>query len=550
MKKIIALFAAVLIAVTAFTGCKAPETGDLTEFKNRPNEVVFYYAYDAYGKEWITEIARKYMTDHNEDTYINLKKSLDGGSDLAKVESGVNCGDLYILGLHMEDGIAYYEDLSDVYNSYPIGEEGQKKIIEKVSQYSYEYYENSGAQNYIMPKGGSGAGTNYAYNKTVLDEIFPDGYTLPRTTNEFIEMGDAIKNSNTGYYLLTGAFGDTDSGDYVNYMHKTWFAQLIGYEAYEQFLMGRYYDSATQKWTFDESAPTVYSKYKNEIKAYYQTMEDIYSKSNGYLQPDSGVVNQSEGQVILSGIPFGDYKMGVFMAQGGFVEQEMDWMLAEQESAGVPQELGMMKIPVASAIIERTPSIDNEAELREVIDYVDNILLGESATKPAGVTDDDIEIILEARSMSGSYMAGGMIVPKYANNKQGAKDFIRYLASDEAALIAAKCNNGVNTLPFGTEITEEQLGFERSNFINQFLEISKKTRHIISSDSQEYLFTYIADFDPIPNVRTIIKNLCNGLKLDEYSADTVFDDALKTYRSEWTNDVLAYKQQGGSTSND
>ena len=104
---------------------------------------------------------------------------MDGGSDLAKVESGVNCGDLYILGLHMEDGIAYYEDLSDVYNSYPIGEEGQKKIIEKVSQYSYEYYENSGAQNYIMPKGGSGAGTNYAYNKTVLDEIFPDGYTLP-----------------------------------------------------------------------------------------------------------------------------------------------------------------------------------------------------------------------------------------------------------------------------------------------------------------------------------------------------------------------------------
>ncbi len=550
MKKIIALFAAVLIAVTAFTGCKAPETGDLTEFKNRPNQVVVYYSYDAFGKEWITEIARKYMTDHNEDTYINLKKSLDPGSDLAKVESGVNCGDLYILGAHMEDGIAYYEDISDVYQTYPIGEEGQKRIIEKVSQYSYEYYANSGAQNYIIPKGGMGGGTNYAYNKTVLDSIFPDGYTLPRTTEEFIEMGEAIKSSNTGYYLLTGAFGDVDSGDYVNYMHKTWFAQLIGYEAYEQFLMGRYYDDATQKWLFDESRPTVYSKHQEAIKDYFEVFYSIYSKTQGYLQPDSGIVNQSEGQVILSGIPYGDYKMGVFMAQGGFVEQEMDWMLAEQESADDPQVLGMMKIPVASQIIKRTPSIKNESKLREVIDYVDKILLGESATKPADVEDDDIEIILEARSMSGSYMAGGMIVPKFANNKAGAKEFIRYLASDEAALIAAKCNNGVNTLPFGTEITEEQLGFQRTPFINQVLEISKKTRYIISSDSQEYKFTYIADFDPIPDVRTIIKNLCNGLKLDEYTADLVYQSAYNSYNNDWANDVAAYKQQGGSTSND
>ena len=75
MKKFLALFSAMLIALTAFTGCKTPDTGDLLEFKNRPNEVVVYYSYNAYGKNWITEIAEKYMTEHNDDTYINLKKS-------------------------------------------------------------------------------------------------------------------------------------------------------------------------------------------------------------------------------------------------------------------------------------------------------------------------------------------------------------------------------------------------------------------------------------------------------------------------------------------
>ena len=436
MKKFLALFSAMLIALTAFTGCKTPDTGDLLEFKNRPNEVVVYYSYNAYGKNWITEIAEKYMTEHNDDTYINLKKSLDAGNDLAKVESGVAVGDLYILDCHLEGKIAYYEDISDVYDSYPIGE-SEKKIIEKVSSTSYDYYKNSGAQNFVMPKGGGGTGTNFVYNKTLLDQLYPNGYTLPRTTDEFAEMGNYLKE-NTNYYLLTASIGDGDSGDYVYYMHKAWFAQLIGLEAYEQFLQGRYYDATSQKWLFDQSAPTVYSKQKEALKDYYEILEKIYKKANGYLQPDSGVLGQSTAQALLAGIPYGDYNTGIFMAQGAYVEQEMGWMLAESESSGNAQELRMMQMPVASEIIKRTPSIANDVALRAVIDYVDKILIGENANKPVGVTDADIEIIKEARSTFGTYMAGGMIIPKAASNKEGAKDFIRYLASDEAAIIASK----------------------------------------------------------------------------------------------------------------
>ncbi len=547
MKKFIALIAAVLVAITAFPGCKTTQTGELEEFRNRPKEVVVYYSYNAYGKNWITEVAKKYMTDYNTDTYINLKKSLDSGTDLAKVESGVNVGDLYILDMHMEGHVDYYEDITDVYDSYPIGEDGQKKIIDKLDPAMIEYYRNSGAQNYIIPKSGVSAGNNYVYNKTILEEIYPDGYTLPRTTDEFIEMGNYLKN-NTEYYLIQGSIGDTDSGDYINYMHKVWFAQLIGHKDYEQFLSGRYFDATTQKYLFDEANPTAYSNRKEAVKDYYEIIDSIYAKANGYMQPDSGIVNQATAQLLLAGLSYGDYKTGVFLANGSAVEMSMDYMLAEQESSGTPQELGMLKIPMASEIIKRTPSIKNDIMLREVIDYVDKILLGESATKPANVTDADITIIEEARSIIGSYVAGGMIVPKLANNKEGAKDFIRYLASDEAQIIAAKECRGVNVLPFGKDVSEEELGFTISGFRKEVEEIAKKSRILVSSDSQEFLFTYMANFDPILDVRTKIKALVNGTARP--SSEEVYTDSFNSYKKDWNYRVKQYTDVGGSTAND
>ena len=118
-----------------------------------------------------------------------------------------------------------------------------------------------------MPKTSVFGGYNFAYNKTVLDSIFPNGYTLPRTTTEFIEFGNAIKDK---AYLLVNSFGD--SSDYGKYMNQAWFAQLIGYEAYENFRMGRYFDETQNKFVFDASAPTYYTKYINSIKNFYDIL--------------------------------------------------------------------------------------------------------------------------------------------------------------------------------------------------------------------------------------------------------------------------------------
>ena len=138
MKKLLALLIATMIVITGTVGCKADDKGALSQFKDRPNEVVVYYASNAYGGEWITKIAEEYMTKHNEDTYINVKKTVEQTSELAKIESGVAVGDLYLLDMHLEDKIFAYEDLSDVYDSYPIGET-EKKLSEKIDP-AYQNY--------------------------------------------------------------------------------------------------------------------------------------------------------------------------------------------------------------------------------------------------------------------------------------------------------------------------------------------------------------------------------------------------------------------------
>lgn len=544
MKKLLAILTAALVVFTGMFGCKAGDDGALSQFKNRPNEVVVYYTSNAYGQDWIMKIAEKYMTDHNDDTYINLKKTVEQTSELAKVESGVAVGDLYMLDMHMEDKIFAYEDISDVYDSYPIGET-TKKISEKIDPMFANYYKNSGAYNYIIPKAAALGGYQFTYNKTVLDTIFPDGYTLPRTTTEFIELGEAIKGQ---AYLLVNSF--SDGSDYGKYMYNAWFAQLIGYEAYENFRMGKYFDATQNKYVFDKNAPTYYTKYKDAIQSYFNLLNGIYAKDNGYIHSNSIDMGAMDAEAVMAGYGFGqNLTPGVFMINGIYLEQEMGWMLEEQKAVSNDQEIRTMQMPVASDIIKRTASIETEAELRTVISYVDKVIAGETATKPENVSDEDIAIIQEARTICGSYVAGGMIIPKAADNKQGAKDFLRYLASDEAAIIAAQNTNGCNLLPFGKKVSDEELGFARTAFMNDYNKIANATTRLCTSDSQEYLFTYVTKLSVAykSSLTSYLNTFYNGT--NKKTAQEFYQENYNSIAEQWNRLISEYENQGGNTAN-
>lgn len=544
MKKLVSLIAAMVLALTALTGCNTSNGGELGSYSDRPNEVVVVFAANAFGKDWITQVAKNYMDKHNSDTYVNVKQTVIQLEDLSKIEAGIATGDLYLLDCHTEEKIGYFEDISDVYESYPIGET-EKTVREKLPDMYYDYFKSAGAEKYIMPKKSINGGFNFAYNKTVLDEFMPEGYSIPRTTDEFIAMGNALKGK---AYLLVCSFGEA-STEYSSYMLNAWFAQLLGYETYQNYMNGRYYDEATGKYIFDESAPTVYIKNKEAVKDYYSIIESIYSKENGYLHADTTAIGAMEGEAVLAGYGFGqNLTPAAFMVQGSYYEQEAGWMLEEKKAAGDEQEIGFMQIPIASAIIKRTPSIPNDNKLREVIDYVDKKLAGDTtAVAPSGVTAEDIAIIEDARQICGTYRADGMVVPKCASNKEGAKEFMRYLASDEAAVIAAKYTNGLNFLPFGKRVSEAELGFERSTFIKEANVVGDRATKVCSSDAQEYLFTYVNGFGVGPGSPGLLTGLYNGK--NSYTAESFYKKSYDYLVLRWKQFVEAYKTRGGSTAN-
>ena len=58
----------------------------------------------------------------------------------------------------------------------------------------------------------------------------------------------------------------------------------------------------------------------------------------------------------------------------------------------------------------------------------------------------------------------------------------------------------------------------------------------------------MADFDPIPDVRTKIKTLVNGTARP--SSEEIYTSSFNSYKQDWNYRVKQYTDVGGSTAND
>lgn len=548
-KKIMSVLLAASLGVTALAGCKSKAKDELeAEFGDRTNKVNVVYYSNAYGREWITEVAKAYMENHNSDTFIQLTQTLTPGEEASKIKSGISSGDLYLLDLHVEDLMDSLVEVNDVWDSYAIGEENsenKKKIKDKLSPIFANTADPGNTRKYIMPYQGATAGYGMVYNKTVLDEAFPDGYTLPRTTDEWFAMGDALKEVNLAsvdddkrddagrdVYLLVCSFGD--GNEYLQYTLAPWFAQIIGYENFAQYSEGRYWNG--EAYVFDETKPTVYEEYKDELIAYQDIVRKLQTKSNGYVYADSDAVDYQYAARVVGGKGYRqNQSRAAFKVDGSYFEQESAAHVAKNT------EMGMCKLPVASAMIGRLSTVNDDATLCKVIDYVDGV----ATEKPAGVSDDDILAVAEARGMIGVYLGGGMMIPKAAKNAAGAKDFMRYLASDEAAIIAAKAMGGMELLPYGKTVTEEELGFTRSNFLSDVSKWATMNKTLINGDN--FGFCYHADFQIGTTDNTRLKNIFTGAY--NKTATEWYQANYNEYKEKWSTMVTDYKKAGGNTAN-
>lgn len=544
-KKVFALTAAAMMAFSGLAGCGTQAVTGLEDFKNRPKKVSVVYVANAYGKEWITQVAKEYMTNYNKDTYISLKLSVTPDEDFSKIATGSASADLYFLDAALKDLKGTVEDVTDVWNGYATGEEGTdgaKLIKDKLTPLLKSMKDPHGTRSYSLPY-SQGTTYGFVYNKTVLDAAFPNGYILPRTTDELFEMGDLLKDvdlsgikEDQDVYLMSCSFADQNEN--LKYSQQTWFYQMLGQEAAEQYYEGRYWDEEQQKYVFDEAKPTVYEAYKDELKGLYNILDKLTTKDNGYVHMDAGSMDYiyASGAVAGAGFKMNKSK-AAFKVDGPYFESETKMFLESLKNRGQEQEMGMMHFPVASAIINRLETVNDDATLREVISYVD----GEKTTKPEGVSDGDIAIVAEARGMTPMYLGGGMVIPKTAANKAGAKDFMRFVCSDAAAIASAKALKGLEILPYGKVVTEEELGFERSYFLKTVSKWQTENMLLAGRDGE---FATWGDFYEGKDANFLSYTIYGGSRV---GADSWWQTCYSVYEYDWKSRVDNYTGHGGVT---
>lgn len=340
-----------------------------------------------------------------------------------------------------------YVDLSDVYEYTPPGED--KPIKDKIYPGLYDYYK-TGDNIYFM----NWATTLFGilYNTEIIDGT---KYSLPRTTDELIDLAKDMKAVDQHAFVYSGAT------NYWNPVIETWWAQYEGTAEFDGFWEGKkdgFYSTEIFAQPGRREAVLV--------------LEQVLENGNGYCDP------------LSQGYPFmtaqtkfmSPNSPAAMMANGVWMENEMSKIYAVGS-----RPIDYMKTPVISALGIKlklggasATDAQHEAKLREAVDYADGII----TEPPSGLSEAQLNAVVSARNMF--YLEGIVdmaVVMSYSTKIDLAKDFLKFMYSNEGIEIYAASNNG-GALPVEYDFANQMDGYSAM----------QKTRVEISSKGENLFF--------------------------------------------------------------
>lgn len=558
-------FITLTTSVFAATGCTPKE--EESAYSDRPITVEFAYYYAGYGDAYYKAIAEDFMKNCNDDIYLKLLPYDDSAVERTNIIAGTQEGDIIQLSVDMFRRQNLLEELSDVYAMSPYGETGtiNDKDPTRKEYFTEKYKDKNGNVKegvFQFPDGQISSGYNFAYNATVLDEIFPDGYTLPRTTEEFFAFGDEMADK--GAYLTSAAIKDVGGGDYLSYLPDEWFAQLLGLEGYNAFYKGQYYDTKMGEWTLNDNRSETGLKFlsdnKENIEDAYEILVTLLSEQNDYIHRASPELNYLDNDKVFAGSGYRTMKEKTgFLFIGSWLETELAPLVADGTVGEC--EYGVMRVPVASSIVKQLDFKGNNTKyagkmsdeiLSAIIEAIDEGKDYEQ-TKSAvdgisALTEKDFDKIYEARKMVVSSSYANIVVPKIKDESKRAAiyEVLAYFASDRAQKVSAEATGGLGMMPFG-KFNDEELETEVSRFVKESNDIAN-----------DMIFVDNARVDDIFNVHVTVKWLHFNGRISAYIYSNKPSDVAtpsqmykQTYDyldSLWDNNISAYKTALGELS--
>lgn len=464
-----------------------------------PETLEIYIEKMGYGVDWLDDIIEAFKQEQwVKDKYPNLnipkpEARVNQGSATQRVIAGAksNTADL-LFGTTTATGWIYrsdeessnFEELSDVYNSEVPGETGvifKEKMLPSIRSW-VEQPDLSKADTdpdakvyHVFPWINGYIGM--LYNKDNLDKLLgKDNYTMPRTTDEWMEMVRSIikVQKDKGLDNTDDAFINPFIYAPVMYWGasvSTWWAQYETRSGYEKYFLGTARINGR-----DQLSPKVLEQ-KGKLRS-FQTIEsfvgapgidgeagteEIYDK----VDEDSFKAQNTFDRIQVKYIN----GQGVFMPNGDWFDLEM----RNAVEAGKGSNITYMQLPIISAVSEKLSYykagdtvFDKNADgttkegdatrkvydelLRKLVDHVDGKCdkneveaLYTAKGKSIDRLDADIEHIREARHLMAPVEGHEAFIPSYATAKDIAKDFLRFMATDKAIRIFAESTKGCST---------------------------------------------------------------------------------------------------------
>lgn len=501
VKKLLSLILAVLIALS-IAACGTP--GGPGTNPGAKVKLSIVAADFGYGTSWLKAVAQVYMSK-NPDVAITVENTPIPHQLLSQIEGGLDTYDIFFgtsgsMGNIGEKGVLV--NLNDLYASTVDGVTFEEKLgaISKSLLYKDNYYS--------VPYVSSNVGM--VVNHDTMRELYGENYTLPNTTDEFLAMGKDIANK--------GAYAYIDAIGYTDYMIETWWSQYdpTGYRNYWE---GLYVDE-TGETKLAQNGESL--DQPGKLLA-LQMAETLLNAKHGYNHQYAKNMDFGQAQLAFLGQGYGslDSKKVAFMPNGAWLENEMEMVLAEY-----PADFTMFRVPIISSIINILPdkSVANDAELSALITAID---AGSTALSGTGyeVTQNDFDRVKNARfttcQNSAAQTAG---IVSTCKNVEEAKDFLRFLATDEASAVAARVLKGV-TMPYGY-IPSEGKGYEISKFV--------ASANALSVDAVYIGHPVNALVVNGLNISKLAGNaLCDALRNGNKTAQQIYDEDIASFKNDW-----------------
>lgn len=537
MKKQVAKWMALLTvasSLSAFTACGGGK-GD--------GETLNVYCLEkGYGTAWLEATLELFEEqDWVKEKYNNVKTKLSGNSEdgfaREKIEGGKSYNEFDLLfGVNLRDQEEknFLEDMTESVYYAEVPDEPGVKVIDKMPQRvqsaMINYYKparTDGKNNYTSLNYIDGV-MGLLYNHDLLVEEL--GLQVPVTTNEFIAVAESIQS--TGYDSHAGNDLDTvimnyASHNYWDSAYTVWWTQYEGMEQYENFFDGYdpIEDKTDQMSVLDqpgrkkalETFATVLSNYSYEDSA--QNIAEPILIQNRYLRGE-----------------------GIFHYNGDYFFDET--IMAGGTDRGY--DIRFMKLPVISSIVETLENKSmTDATLAAVIREIDADKTWDvSQAKADGVSKADYEKIAAARCVciSASVLPQVAVIPNYADNKDIAADFLRFLYTDKAIREFTIASGGA-CLPTTYDYTSD------TEVMNSLNNVSKSKFEVLQGTSNYKVSYFVSAAHTRLGGAGLQAIRFNGLEFNfcrdasyRISVDDILKDEKSHYQGSWAQLIAAARQ--------